>query len=320
MYEHESDRPQIGISSCLLGDTVRFDGGHKRSPFCTNNLADYVDYVKVCPEMAIGMGSPRPSIRLVKKQQNDHLSIRIISAEGEDFTDRMKSFSHQQAAKLGHLSGYIVCAKSPTCGMERVKVYNENGYGSKDGMGVYTRILQQHHPLLPIEEQGRLNDPLLKENFLTRVYAYFQWLKVNSLGLDKQTLITFHSQNKYLLMAHNVMAYKSCGRLLADLSKDFDSVAEQYIAQFMMGLAKPANRKGHAYVLQHLQGYFKKALSKRQRQELKTVIEQYRKGTLPLLAPLTLLNHYQNEHPSDYVGQQSYFAPHPESLSLRYAI
>ncbi len=321
MTQQQSSKPVIGISSCLLGQNVRFDGGHKRSGFCTKVLADHVEYVPVCPEMGIGMGTPRPSMRLVKKPVgDDQIAIRAITSEGDDVTDQLTEFAEKTTDTLGHLSGYVVCAKSPSCGMERVKVYAENGYGSKEGVGLYTQKLMEKYPNLPVEEQGRLNDTLLKENFLTRVYTYRDWKDLLSSGLTKQSLIDFHSGQKYLLMAHNPMIYKACGRLLANLKGDLEPVASEYISLLMRGLSKPATRKTHASVLQHLQGYFKKQLTNKQRKELTQTIDAYRKGTLPLMAPLTLIKHYQNEFESDYLAKQSYLSPHPDELSLRYAI
>ncbi|GAA3534249.1 DUF523 and DUF1722 domain-containing protein [Zobellella aerophila] len=317
MYKFDAGKVQIGISGCLLGQGVRFDGGHKRSDFCTGELARLVDFVPVCPEMAIGLGSPRPSIRLVQRDAD----ILAITSRGRDVSEPLRDYGRQQAGQLGHLSGYILCAKSPSCGMERVRVYHASGGGSeKSGVGVYAAELMRGQPLLPVEEDGRLNDPLIRENFITRVYAYHDWQSLVRQGITPASLIAFHSRYKYLLLAHHRSGYQQLGQLLADLSAEPEQKAEHYIAGLMAALAHRANRNNHTNVLQHLQGYFKRQLNSRQRQELAHTIHQYQDGLLPLLAPITLLRHYLAEHPNEYLQRQVYLNPHPETLRLRYGI
>lgn len=308
---------QVGISACLLGQTVRFDGGHKRSAFCTDTLANYFDYLPVCPEMAIGLGSPRPALRLVR-QGNE---IRMQASNGQfDVTDQMIAYSQRKVSELGAISGYILCAKSPSCGMERVRLYSSQG-AAKEGTGLFAHALMTALPLLPVEEEGRLNDPVLRENFVTRVFAYHDWQQLLAQGLTAARLIAFHSRYKYLVMAHRPTAYRALGRLLAALKgPSLSQVAERYITQLMQALRQPANRKGHTNVLQHLQGYFKRQLSAAQREELAQLIQRYRTGELPLLAPMTLLQHYLREHPNDYLGRQVYLSPHPAALGLRYSL
>lgn len=317
MYKFAADKVQIGISGCLLGQKVRFDGGHKRSDFCTEELARLVHFVPVCPEMAIGLGSPRPSIRLV---QGD-AGIMAVTAKDLDVTEQLRDYGRQQARQFEHLSGYILCAKSPSCGMERVRVYHASGKGNeKLGVGVYAAELMRSLPLLPVEEDGRLNDPLIRENFITRVYAYHDWQCLLRQGITPARLIAFHSRYKYLLLAHHRSSYQRLGQLLSDLSAEPQQKAERYIAGLMAALARRAGRNNHANVLQHLQGYFKQQLNSRQRQELARTIHQYQDGLLPLLAPITLLRHYLAEYPNDYLQSQVYLNPHPETLRLRYGI
>ncbi len=317
MYKFDPAVIRVGISGCLTGQQVRFDGGHKRSDFCTEQLARFVEFVPVCPEMAIGLGTPRPSIRLINREGN----LLAQTAKGEDVTAALRDYGRQMAARFEGLSGYILCAKSPSCGMERVRVYHESGKGNaKEGTGIYTAELMRALPLLPLEEDGRLNDAVLRENFVTRVYALHDWQCLMHQGLTAARLIAFHSRYKYLLMAHHRDSYLRLGKLLSDLSCDVEQKADAYISGMMQALGNKASRNNHTNVLQHLQGYFKQQLTSRQRQELARTIHQYRQGILPLLAPITLLRHYLEEHPNDYLHQQVYLNPHPEALRLRYGI
>jgi uncharacterized protein YbgA (DUF1722 family)/uncharacterized protein YbbK (DUF523 family) len=309
---------RLGISACLLGEPVRFDGGHKRSAFCTDALSDFVEYVPLCPEAAIGLGVPRPTIRL---EQHDD-TIIATSAKGNDVTEALAAYGKEQAVALDQkISGYIFCAKSPSCGMERVKLYKrDTKMSTSDGVGLFAKEIMQHNPILPVEENGRINDALLRENFITRVYAYSHWQHLMAEGLTAGKLIEFHSQYKYLLMAHNIAAYKALGQLLSNLSGDLQSLSECYIVEFMRSISSPVSRKAHTNVLQHLQGYFKTHLSSAQRQEFAKVITDYRQGHLPLLAPLTLIRHFLAEYPDEYVAKQRYLHPYPDELKLRYAL
>jgi uncharacterized protein YbgA (DUF1722 family)/uncharacterized protein YbbK (DUF523 family) len=310
------DKIQVGISSCLLGDLVRYNGGHKASNFCIHDVAPHVEYVSVCPEMAIGMGTPRPAIRLVKHEDVLHLQ----SSDGKvDVTEAMQQFAAEKVPELSHLSGYLVCQKSPSCGMERVPEYSaKTGQGTKSGIGMFTQKLMETYPHLPVEEDGRLHDLLIRENFFTRLYAHHDWQKLVHAGLTKHSLIQFHSRYKYLLMAHSPKHYKSMGQLLANMD-DLDSIQAIYFHRLMSALAMKPNKKNHTNTLQHLQGYFKKHLSAAQKKELSDAILKYRKGWVPLLVPITLIQHYLMEYPSDYLAQQVYLQPYPESLKLRYA-
>ncbi|GAA3719266.1 DUF523 and DUF1722 domain-containing protein [Oceanisphaera sediminis] len=317
MYKFDPKVIRVGISGCLTGQQVRFDGGHKRSDFCTEQLARFVEFVPLCPEMAIGLGTPRPSIRLINQDEQ----IIAQTAKGDDVTSALRDYGRTMAPQFDGLSGYILCAKSPSCGMERVRVYHESGKGNaKEGTGIYAAELMRAQPLLPLEEDGRLNDPVLRENFVTRVFALHDWQCLRHEGITAARLIAFHSRYKYLLMAHHRDSYQRLGNLLSDLSVDVEQTANAYIEGMMQALSNNVSRKNHTNVLQHLQGYFKRELSPRQRQELARTIHQYREGILPLLAPITLLRHYLEEHPNDYLHQQVYLNPHPEALRLRYGI
>jgi len=309
---------KIGISACVLGQKVRFDGGHKLSEFCRQVVAPLVEFVPFCPEMALGMPAPRPAIRLVKQDSGD---IRLLNNKDSslDYTDAMKALSQRQCAGMADFSGYIVCAKSPTCGMERVRLVDPRGMQlGKVATGVFTQELQKAWPWLPIEEDGRLHDPGLLESFMTRVYALAAWQQLMASGFSVSKLIQFHSQYKFIVLAHNPTAYRELGRLVAQ-PKLFspDELSRRYLMDFMHALKQVATRKTHANVLMHLQGFFKKLLPSEARQELSELIHQYRLGHAPLLAPLTLLKHYLRLHPNDYVAAQRYFEPFPRQMGLR---
>lgn len=317
MIEQQIAPIKVGISSCLAGQKVRFDGGHKQSKYCQQVLANYFEFEPICPEMAIGLGSPRRAIRLVQEQD----IIRVVASDGSfDVTDKLSQFSEKQSARLTHLSGYIFCAKSPSCGMERVTLYQAGtNDGQRDGVGVYAAQIMKDHPLLPVEEDGRLNDLVLRENFITRVFAYHQWQCMVQSGISMAKLIAFHTQFKYLLMAHNATLYYQLGPMLSGTGEGLEQIAPQYIALFMQTLACLPSRKSHSNTLSHLQGYFKRHLDSAQRVDLADIIDKYRQGLLPLMAPLTLINHYLKIYPDAYLEQQVYLHPHPDELKLRYS-
>ncbi|UBO75101.1 YbgA family protein [Aeromonas rivuli] len=315
---------KVGISACLLGQEVRFDGGHKRSSFCERDLGVHFEYQPICPEMAIGLGSPRAAIRLVKRQG----SIRAEASNGSfDVTDALTAFSERQARQLDHIAGYILCAKSPSCGMERVRIYSTNKSGAnsegsaKEGIGLFAKALMEANPLLPVEEDGRLCDPILRENFVLRVFAYHDWQQLCASGISKASLIAFHSRYKYLVFSHAPSHYQALGRLLGNLHQQtLSQSADAYIKGLMTALKLRANRRGHANVLMHLQGYFKRVLTPAQKQELADTIDKYRTGIFPLLVPLTLIRHYLREYPNTYLAEQVYLNPHPDTLKLRYGL
>lgn len=308
---------RLGISSCLIGQQVRFDGGHKTSNFCRDDLAPWVTWVPFCPEMAAGMPSPRPSIRLIKDQN----SIIARSADGRDVTADLIQASQSYVDKIDDLSGYVVCTQSPSCGMERVKVYRGKDIPpDKNGIGLFTKELMDQHPNLPIEESGRLHDPLLRENFITRIFAYDRWRRMLKSGLSAKQLINFHSDHKYLLMAHDPDSYKKLGQLLSNLKQSLEPLAEDYITGFMAALSKPAKRQRHANVLSHLQGYFSDHLTVNQRAQFTQAVTDYREGLKPLMAPMILVHHYQAEYQNQYLDRQVYLSPYPEGLRLRYGL
>lgn len=309
---------KIGISACLTGDQVRFDKSHKKSDFCMNQLGKYVAYEKFCPEVAVGLPIPRPTIRQIK--QDD--IITVSRPDGSmDVTEKMTDYGQSVAKRIAHLSGFVFMKGSPSCGMSRVKVYYSHGKGCEhNGVGLFAKQIMEANPNLPCEENGRLNDAVLRENFVMRVFTYKKWQTLVESGVTKHKLIQFHSQNKYLVMSHDPVAYKQIGKLLGESQDSVEEIADQYISLLMTALKKPASRRNHTNTLQHLQGYFKKVLDKSKKQELTEQVMAYREGLVPLLVPLTLINHYLRDFPNEYLSNQAYLNPYPAELKLRYSL
>ncbi|MFJ4348330.1 YbgA family protein [Pseudomonas sp. NPDC089401] len=314
-------KPRIAISACLIGQSVRYNGGHKASELCRQQLQAHFDWQPVCPEVAIGLGIPRDPIRLVGDPAQP--SVVATRNPGTDFSGPLRQYGEQMADHLGDICGYIFMQKSPSCGLERVKVYQDNGHPApQGGTGAYAAAFCARRPDLPVEEEGRLHDPVLRENFISRVYAYADWQRLLADGLSRGALVRFHSRYKYLLMANNPQAYRELGRLLGSLRREDDpqEVGPRYFSQLMQALRRCASRGTHCNVLQHLSGYFKDALTPQDKAELQTLIGQYQQGEVPLVVPLTLLKHHLRNHPDPYLQQQAYLQPHPESLGLRNAV
>ncbi|KFZ31984.1 hypothetical protein IDSA_04720 [Pseudidiomarina salinarum] len=310
-------RLKVGISACLLGDQVRYDGGHKRSSFCADELARHVEFIRLCPEVGIGMPVPRPTIRL---EQHGDVTRAVIPKTGEDVTGALQAFADRAVAQTDKVSGYVLCAKSPSCGMERVKVYDpDTGHAQKTGQGLFAARLQQRYPALPLEEDGRLNDPGLRENFIMRVYVYHGWQQLVA-PVSKAALLEFHTSLKLLLLAHSQQVYRKLGRELAQTEVITSEFCRYYIEILMQALATPASRANHTNVLQHIQGYFKQQLTVAQKAELTELVLAYHAGHQPLLVPLTLIKHYLREYPDAYLSGQRYLQPYPLDLKLRYAL
>ena len=308
---------RIGISACLLGDEVRYDGGHKRDAFLTTVLAPFVEFVKVCPEVEIGMGTPREPIHLARR---DGIIRLVAVASGVDYTERMDAYAVRRADALARerLAGYVLKKDSPSCGMTRVKVHGGKGPPARNGVGLFARALLARFPHLPIEEEGRLNDPRLRENFIERVFAYRRLRDLFDSTWTPGGLVKFHTAHKLVLLSHSTAAYERLGRLVARAkSMELDTLRDQYSASFMEALAVPATRARHVNVLQHMAGYFKKTLGAASREELRATIEDYRQGLVPLIVPLTLLRHHVRQQDIEYLAGQVYLAPHPKELMLR---
>jgi uncharacterized protein YbgA (DUF1722 family)/uncharacterized protein YbbK (DUF523 family) len=309
-------KPRIGISSCLLGEEVRFDGGHKRDTFLTQILDSYVEWVRVCPEVEVGMGVPRETLRLVRVGDDTRM---ITTRTGIDHTDSMRAWSEKRTKALAgmDLRGYVLKKDSPSCGMERVKVYGEGG-AARVGVGTYAEVLKARFPSLPIEEEGRLTDPVLRENFIERVFAYDRLRALFEGRWTQSSLVAFHTAHKMALLAHSTTAYQELGRLVAGGKKiPRADLQRQYEDLFMRTLARPATVKRHTNVLMHMAGHLKKILDDDCRKELLDCIDEYRRGLLPLVVPVTLLRHYVRLHRIEYLAGQTYLEPHPRELMLR---
>jgi uncharacterized protein YbgA (DUF1722 family)/uncharacterized protein YbbK (DUF523 family) len=317
MNEVQTTSIRIGISACLLGERVRYDGGHKRDPWIVETLGRYVEWVPVCPEVEMGLGTPRETLRLVRIGESLHM---VMPKTGADYTRPMQEFAQRRVMELAgeDLHGYILKKDSPSCGMERVRVFDAKGVPAKSGRGVFAEALLRRLPCLPVEEEGRLSDPRLRENFIERVFAYHRLRHFFAGGWKLGDLVQFHTAHKLLLMAHSPQAYAALGRMVAQAKKM--SRAEfraRYESEFMTALSQLATTRRQANVLLHILGYFRKQLDSDSRQELLGVIGDYKRGLIPLIAPLTLIRHCVRRFDVAYLRGQAYLEPHPKELMLR---
>ena len=309
---------RLGISTCLLGERVRYDGGHKLDHFLADVLGRYFEWVPVCPEVEIGLPIPREPVRLVGDPANPRL---VAPKSGADYTETMQAWASKRLDELAavDLCGFVLKSKSPSSGLFRVRVYDEHGNPSRTGTGIFPRAVMQRFPLLPLEEEGRLNDLPLRENFIERVFAYYRWTEMLKNEPTPGGLVRFHTAHKLTLMAHSIKHYQELGRLVAQAGTlPWDELIAAYGAKFMEGLALLGTRRKHVNVLQHLMGYLKKDLSSEDKQELLGLIEDYRQELVPLIVPLTLLRHHLRRHAvPEWVWQQVYLNPYPKELMLR---
>ena len=314
MIRKPSGKIPVGISSCLLGQPVRYDGGHKYDPYINRRLADFFEFRPWCPEVAIGLGTPRPPIRLVATA--DGLRVQGVKDTALDVTQQLADYGKRIAQNQPDICGYIFKSRSPSCGMERVKTYHESGMpGRSDGIGAYAGEIMRTHPNLPVEEEGRLNDPDLRDNFIERVFTSYRWQQLKQQGMTPARLIDFHTRQKLSVMAHNQAAYRRLGQLVASVSRrNLQRVTAEYEDGLMHAMARHATRKSHSNVLQHLQGYFSRELSGGDRAEMSGLIEDYRAGLVPLSVPLTLIRHHLRHWPNDWALTQTYLEPYPREL------
>jgi len=308
---------RLGISTCLLGKTVRYDGGHKLDRFLTETLGQYVEYVPVCPEVECGMPIPREPMHLEGDPKNPRL---ITIRTGMDQTDRMTRWAQKRVVELEkeNLMGFIFKSNSPSSGMERVKVYNKENMAVRKGVGMFACIFMEHFPLLPVEEEGRLHDPVLRENFIERLFALARWRELLAEKGNLRGLVAFHTRHKLLVLSHSAKHYREMGRLVANAKKvPLRKIFEDYQKQLMEALKLKATPKKNANVLMHMAGYFKKQLSSAEKSELLEIITRYRKGLVPLIVPITLFLHYVRKYNQPYLKEQYYLNPHPIELQLR---
>jgi len=301
----------------LLGEKVRYDGGHKLDRFLTDTLGKYVEYIPVCPEVECGLGVPRKSMRLEGNPETPRL---IVTSTREDMTERMVNFAQKRVAQLKKedICGFIFKSDSPNSGMERVKIYNEPSMPVKAGTGIFAGIFMDNFPLLPVEDEGRLHDPGLRENFIERIFALKRWREALVNKKIKKSLIDFHTRHKLLILAHSPRHYQLMGKLVA-AQKTFAGVDvyKQYQDLLLEALKIIATPKKHVNVLQHMMGYFKQQLSSDEKKELMDLINHYQEGYIPLIVPVTLISHYVRKYKEPYLQEQIYLNPHPSELQLR---
>ena len=312
-------RIPVGISACLLGQAVRFDGGHKRDRYVVDVLGAAFAWQPVCPEVGIGLGTPRESLRLVAGPGGPRL---VAPRSGSDHTEAMREHAAAEVERLAALPvrGFVLKKDSPSCGLERVRVYDGGGSPARTGTGVFAAELRRRLPDLPLEEEGRLQDPGLRESFVTRVFTYDRWLSLEAAGPRARDLVRFHAAHKLLLLAHDPAASRALGRLVAgQAARPFAEVLRGYRAGLMAALARPASSRRHVDALQHLVGFLRPALPGAERRAILAVIEDYRRGWAPLAAPLALLRHSLRHslggaaHP--WAEAQVYLQPHPKELA-----
>jgi uncharacterized protein YbgA (DUF1722 family)/uncharacterized protein YbbK (DUF523 family) len=311
------EKIKLGISTCLLGKNVRYDGGHKLDRFLKDTLGQYVEYVPVCPEVECGLPIPREAMHL----EGDPKSPRLVTTHTkQDMTDRMVRWANKRVLKLEKedLCGFIFKSNSPSSGMERIRVYNDKGTPVKKGVGIFARIFMDHFPLLPVEDEGRLHDPEIRENLMERIFTLKRWRKVLSIKENRGNVVDFHAKHKLLIFSHSPKHYQTMGKLVAR-AKDLPlkELYQQYQTLLMESLKLKTTPKKNANVLQHMMGYFKEQLSSDEKKELMEAIDHYRQGHIPLVVPITLINHYVRKYDQLYLKQQVYLNPHPLEQQLR---
>jgi uncharacterized protein YbgA (DUF1722 family)/uncharacterized protein YbbK (DUF523 family) len=311
------EKIKLGISACLLGENLRYDGGHKLDRFLIDTLGQYVEYVPVCPEVECGLGVPREFMHLEGNPDSPRL---VTIRTKQDMTDRMVRWANRRVVELEKedLYGFIFKSGSPSSGMERIRVYNEKGVPIKKGVGMFAKIFMEHFPLLPVEDEERLHNPKLRENFIERIFTLKRWREVLSKKENRGNVVDFHTRHKLLILSHSPKYYHAMGKLVA-MAKDLalKELYQQYQTLLMESLELKTTPKKNANVLQHMIGYFKEQLSSDENQELLEVIDHYRKGYIPLIVPNTLVNHYVRKYDQPYLKQQVYLNPHPLELQLR---
>ena len=311
------EKIKLGISTCLLGENVRYDGGHKLDRFLTDTLGQYVEYVPVCPEVECGLPIPRESMHL----EGDPESPRLITSRTkQDMTDRMLSWANKRVVEFEKegLCGFIFKSDSPSSGMERIKVYNEKGIPVKKGVGMFARIFMEHFPLLPVEDEGRLHDPGLRENFIERIFALKRWRAVLQSKESRGNVVDFHTKHKLLILSHSPKHYQMMGMLVAKAKAlPIKELYQQYQTILMEALRSKTTSKKNSNVLMHMMGYFREQLSSDEKKELLEVIDFYGKSHIPLIVPITLIQHYVRKYEQPYLKEQIYLNPHPLELQLR---
>jgi uncharacterized protein YbgA (DUF1722 family)/uncharacterized protein YbbK (DUF523 family) len=308
---------KMGISSCLLGNNVRWNGSHRHDRYLTDTLGQYVEWVPVCPEVEIGLGTPRETLRLVGDPDDPQL---VATKTGVDHTDRMKKWArgHLRTLEKENLCGFIFKSDSPSSGMIRVKVYGNKGMPRKKGVGIFARAFMEYFPLIPVEDDGRLRNPLIRENFIDQVFTLKNWRDTRSRRSCVGNVVDFHSRNKLVLMAHSPRHLKQMGAMVAGGKRmGYTLLYIEYEKLLLEALRLKTTINKHFNVMMHMLGYFRKQLTADEKQELLEVMEHYKQSLVPLVVPLILFKHYVRKYDQPYLEQQSYLTPHPLDLKLR---
>ena len=311
------EKIKLGISTCLLGENVRYDGGHKLDRFLTDTLGQYVEYVSVCPEVECGLPIPREAMHL---EGNPDFPRLVTTHTKQDMTDRLIQWAWKRVKELEKedLYGFIFKSNSPSSGMERVRIYNEKGMPIKKGVGVFARIYMDHFHLFPVEDEERIHDPKLRENFIEMIFILKRWREVSGRKENRGNLVSFHSRHKLLILSHSPKRHQMMGKLVAKAKEiPLKDLYQQYQDILMEALKLKTTPKKNANVLMHIMGYFREELSSDEKKELLEVIENYRQEVIPLIVPITLVNHYVRKYNQPYLKQQVYLNPHPLELQLR---
>ncbi len=312
-----AEKIKLGISTCLLGEKVRYDVNHKLDSFLKDTLGQWVQYVQVCPEVECGLPTPREAMRLVGNPDNPRL---VTNNAGIDYTEKMKAWGAERLKELEKegLCGYIFKSKSPSCGIKRIKVYSDKDKPVKKGVGIWARMFMDYFPLLPVEDEGRLHDPVLRENFIERVFVFKRWRESVAGGKILGNLVKFHTRHKLLIMAHSVGIYRRLGKLVAEGKKHTPGqLYLEYLNLLAGALKLKTTLKKNVNVLYHLMGLFKKTLTADERREILELIDSYAKGYIPLIVPVTMFNHFVRKYGQSYLEEQYYLNPHPLELKLR---
>lgn len=312
-------RPRVGVSSCLLGQEVRYNGGHKRDRFVLETLGPLVEWVPVCPEVELGLGVPRPTLRIEERADSDALHL-VMPKTGRDWSAPMRDFAAKRCDALAErrLSGYVFKKDSPSCGVRSVKIYPDKGPPRRGGRGLFAEAVVERFPHLPVEDEGRLHDARLRENFVTHLLAYRRWQELEAAGFSRGALMEFHQRHKFVLMARSEQGMRRLGRLLgsADRRRSPAALAADYLEEFTPVMRRAPSRKSHSNVLQHLAGFVSDHIDADDRRELAESIESYRQAFVPLIVPVTLLRHHARRVEEPYLQEQVYLYAHPQELML----
>ncbi|OFZ45763.1 MAG: hypothetical protein A2381_15045 [Bdellovibrionales bacterium RIFOXYB1_FULL_37_110] len=308
---------RLGISACLLGAKVRYDGAHKLDKWIKNTLGQFATFIPICPELECKMSIPRPPMHLEGTRDNPHLIQTLAKL---DLTKQMNSWIKPKIKELKYknLDGYILKTRSPSCGLRDIKIFSPTGkLVSKTGTGLFAKAFLKAFPLLPVEDEDRLQDPKCRENFIERIFVMKRWRELLTHKKSLKALINFHTKHQLLMMSHSLPHYQKMGKLLASHRPDGLALYQSYQKNMLEALRLPTTTKKHFHVLQHAIGYFKSDLSSAEKKELLNILKQYKTDKLPLLVPITLINHYAKKLHKDYLLEQYYLNPHPKELKIK---